>query len=135
MRSLVAEDDATSRLVLRTFLANFGECTLVQNGHEAVEAVKSAYLNRQGFDLVCMDLRMPVMVGHEAIKQIREFESAQNILRPSKVLVTTAMTDMESITHALLGKCNAYLMKPIDLKWLRKELEEPGLVQPAMAKA
>ncbi len=135
MHFLIAEDDETNRLVLKTFLSRFGKCTVVKDGREALEAMQSAYLQRQGFDLVCMDLKMPAMDGHEAIKKIRGFELEQGILRPSKILVMTAMTDMANITQALLGKCNAYLMKPIDLRLLQAELEELGVLEPASIKA
>ena len=78
-----------------------------------------------------MDLYMPVMDGHQAIREIRAFEAEQGVLRPVKLLVTTAQTDMASITQALLGKCIAYLMKPIDLRVLKSELAELGLIAAA----
>ena len=72
---------------------------------------------------------MPVMNGHEAIREIRQYERANGILRPTRIFVTTALDDMASVTEALLGKCNAYLMKPIDLNILRQELQAVGLTK------
>jgi two-component system chemotaxis response regulator CheY len=129
MRSLVAEDDATSRMLLQKFLSKFGECDIAVDGKEAVRTVKAARLAKRGYDLVCMDLNMPIMNGQEAIREIREHESTAEVLRPTKIIVTTAQTDLGSITMALLGKCNAYLMKPIDTRKLQSELQEIGLIK------
>ena len=128
MRSLVAEDDKTSRTILRHFLSQFGECDVVEDGRQAVEATHKARQQRKGYDLVCMDLRMPEMNGHEAIREIRRQEATAGVLRTTKIIVTTAHSDMESITQALLGKCNSYLVKPIDTRKLLSELQELGLV-------
>jgi two-component system chemotaxis response regulator CheY len=129
MKCLVAEDDATCRALLHKFLSKYGECDIVVDGREAVLAVKSARLKNRNYDLVCMDLRMPVMDGQEAIREIRAQEAEAGALRTAKVIITTSLSDMDSITHALLGKCNAYLMKPIDTGKLLAELRELGLVK------
>jgi two-component system chemotaxis response regulator CheY len=129
MRCLVAEDDATSRVLLQRFLSKYGECDIAVDGKEAVQSVKAARQAKRSYDLVCMDLHMPVMNGQDAIREIREQEAAAGILRPAKIIVTTAQTDMGSITLALLGKCNAYLMKPIDTRKLSSELQAVGLLK------
>lgn len=128
MRSLIAEDDATNRFLLKTYLSKFGSCATVSNGQEAIGVFKSAYRERQGFDLVCMDLHMPVLDGHDTIRFIRQFEAEQGVLTAVRILVTTTLTDMDNITQALLGKCNAYLMKPIDLGTLHSQLQVLGLL-------
>jgi two-component system chemotaxis response regulator CheY len=129
MKCLVAEDDATCRALLHKFLSKYGECDIVVDGREAVLAVKNARLTNRNYDLVCMDLRMPVMDGQEAIRAIRAQEAEAGALRTAKVIITTSLTDLESITHALKGKCNAYLMKPIETGKLLAELRELGLVK------
>jgi len=129
MRSLVAEDDATSRVVLQKFLSKFGDCDIVVNGRDAVQAVKKAQLEHRVYDLVCMDLHMPVMDGQEAIREIRTQEADADTLRKMKIIVTTALSDMGNITNALLGKCNGYMMKPIDITKLRAELKDLGLLK------
>jgi two-component system chemotaxis response regulator CheY len=129
MKSLVAEDDATNRKLLNTFLSRYGECDIAVNGKEAVEAVNLARKNHRSYDLVCMDLRMPVMDGHEAIREIRKQEAIAGVVKAAKIIVTTVHTDMESIAGSLLGGCNAYLVKPIDTAKLKKELKALGLIQ------
>jgi len=129
MKCLIAEDDATSQVLLLGVLSQFGECDIAVDGKEAVEAVNKARQNRRSYDLVCMDLHMPVMDGQEAIREIRKQEAEAGVLKTVKIVVTTALSDMDSITNALLGKCNAYLMKPIDARKLLSELQELGLTK------
>ena len=129
MKSLVAEDDATNRKVLRAFLSRYGECHLAIDGNEAVNAVLLAMQSHREYDLVCMDLRMPQMDGQEAIREIRKQEDAREVSKRAKIIVTTIHTDTASIASALLGRCDAYLVKPIDTAKLRKELISLGLIQ------
>jgi two-component system chemotaxis response regulator CheY len=128
MKSLVAEDEATSRTLLKKFLSRYGQCDVAADGKQAVEAAQLASQSRNSYDLICMDLRMPVMDGHEAIREIRKQEAAIRGASASKIIVTTAHTDTESITGALLGRCNAYLVKPVDIAKLLAELKVLGLV-------
>jgi two-component system chemotaxis response regulator CheY len=127
-KSLVAEDDATNRVLLQTFLSRFGECQIAEDGRQAVQAVKEAREARMSFDLICMDLRMPVMDGLDAIREIRAQEKAVAAFKTAKIFVTTAHSDMESITAAMEGRCDAYLIKPIDTEKLLGELKAAGLV-------
>jgi two-component system chemotaxis response regulator CheY len=129
MRSLVAEDDATNRKLLKTFLSRYGSCDIATDGNEAVNAVCLARQNHQSYDLICMDLRMPVMDGQEAIREIRKQEVAAGVEKLAKIIVTTIHTDTDSIAGALLGRCNAYLVKPIDTAKLKTELKALGLIQ------
>jgi two-component system chemotaxis response regulator CheY len=129
MKSLVAEDDATNRKLLKTFLSRYGECDIAVDGNEAVNAVLHAIQSGREYDLVCMDLRMPKVDGQEAIREIRREEAANHVAKTARIIVTTVHTDTESIAAALLGRCDAYLVKPIDTAKLKKELIALGLIQ------
>lgn len=129
MKSLVAEDDATSRKLLHTFLSRYGECDIATDGEEAVNAVRLAHQNRQNYDLICMDIRMPKMDGQVAIQEIRKLEAATGITKTARIIMTTADSNMDTFASALLGRCNAYMVKPIDITKLIKELKAFGLVQ------
>jgi len=128
MKSLVAEDEATSRKVLQAFLSQFGPCDIAVDGKEAVDAVRFARQNSESYDLVCMDLRMPEMDGQAAIREIRKQEITACTLKDVKIIVTTAHSDIESITEALKGRCDGYLVKPIDTGKLHTDLKAFGLV-------
>ena len=70
MKTLIVEDDFTSRAVLQTFLSRYGECHIAVNGWEAVEAFRIALESGPRYDLICMDIMMPGMDGREAVQDM-----------------------------------------------------------------
>jgi two-component system chemotaxis response regulator CheY len=129
MKSLIADDDATNQKLLYTFLSDLGECNIVDNGVAAVNAVREARKKRQSYDLVCMDLKMPGMDGHEAIHEIRRWEQKDYASKIARIIVITAHTDVDNIFAAMMGHCDAYLAKPIDITILRSKLKGLGLIR------
>ena len=117
MKTLIVEDDFTSRLFLQTFLSRYGECHIAVNGKEAVDAFRAASDRGQRYDLICMDIMMPEMDGREAVRQIRAIEEAKGILSTygSKIVMTTAVDDVREVIRCFRELCDAYLIKPIDL--------------------
>jgi two-component system, chemotaxis family, chemotaxis protein CheY len=115
MRILIVEDDATSRLLLKKMLDAYGSCDVVVNGKEAVEAFGRASKEGSRYALVCLDIMMPEMDGQATLKVLREMEQAAG-LRPSqsaKIVMTTALRDLENVTTAYRELCDGYLVKPI----------------------
>ncbi len=131
MKTLIVEDDFTSRLVLHTFLSRYGECHIAVNGREAVAAFRTALEHGQRYDLVCMDIMMPEMDGREAVKQVRALEEANGILSTSgaKIIMTTAVSDITEVARCFEQLCDAYLVKPINLAELLKQVKSYQLVQ------
>src|SRR5579871_5572526 len=101
MRTLIVEDDFTSRLLLQTFLSPYGECHIVVNGQEAVAAFRAARKSGEYYDLICMDIMMPEMDGQAAIQEIRSIEEAGGTLSSSgvKIIMTTAVDDAKSVVR------------------------------------
>ena len=130
MKTLVVEDDFTSRLVLHTFLSRYGECHIAVNGREAVEVFRSALDSGRGYDLICMDIMMEVMDGREAVRQIRELEESRGTLSTHgvKIIMTTAVQEVKEVVQCFKQLCDAYLMKPINLSELLKEIKSYHLV-------
>ncbi len=106
LRILAAEDMEINRFVLGDLLAEEGaEHTLVGNGAEAVAAVRR---NPDGYDLVLMDVQMPIMDGREATRQIKR-------LAPSlPVIALTAHALASERQLSIEAGMTAYLTKPID---------------------
>ncbi len=125
MKTLIVEDDFTSRLFLQTFLSRYGECHIAVNGKEAVAAYRIAIDQGSPYDLICMDIMMPEMDGQEAVKQVRALEEARGVLSHHgvKIIMTTAVTDMKEVMHSFQELCDAYLFKPIDTAKLLSELK------------
>jgi CheY-like chemotaxis protein len=102
-RILIAEDNEINALVFASFLDEWGcETVIVPNGREAVE-----FLRAGDFDLVLMDIYMPVMNGIEATREIRRFN--QDI----PIISLTASDLREDIDQAIDSGVNGYLLKPV----------------------
>jgi two-component system cell cycle response regulator DivK len=117
-RVLVVEDNVDNRRILVYRLKRIGEFEIVEaaNGAEALEAVRSS----QPPDLIFMDLKMPVMDGWEATRQIRQLDGGASI--PIIALTAQAMAGDEQ--KALAAGCNDYLAKPIvDLNVVKAKIE------------
>jgi len=113
-RILVAEDNAINQFVLQELLEPSGaHIVMVDNGQEALDAVKA-----QPFDLVLMDMQMPVMDGLEATVKIREFLSAASL----PIIAVTANAMAEDKDKGFACGMNDYLTKPIDPESLLRAL-------------
>ena len=130
MKTLIFEDDFTSRLLLQTFLARYGECHIAVNGKEAVRAFAVASENGSPYDLICMDIMLPEMDGKEALKRLRSIEEERGIFstKGAKVIMTTAATEMKDIVSSFQDLCDAYLFKPIDTGKLLEHVRTFGLL-------
>ena len=131
MRILIVEDDFTSRIFLQSLLSPFGDCDLIEDGDQAVKAFKLAVSEEKPYDLICLDIMMPNVDGHEALKQIRAIEHEKGV-KPKdevKVIMTTALNDPKNVVKAYYeGGATAYLAKPIEKDSLLKAIREMGLI-------
>ena len=129
MRILVVEDSFISRRLLCRFLEPFGEIDVAINGKEALQAAAHEVESGSPYDLICLDIIMPEMDGHEALKEIRKVESNAGIPvgMGSKVIMTTALEDHKSIREAFRHSADGYVVKPIEKKKLISTLQELGL--------
>jgi len=131
MKSLIVEDDFTSRVILQKMLLPYGETHIAVNGREAVQAFRQALKHHMPYDLVCLDIMMPGMDGHEALKRIRKVEEEEGVdgLRGVKIIMTTSVDDPKSIIEAFKSQCEAYLLKPVETAQIKVHLQKFGLVE------
>jgi two-component system chemotaxis response regulator CheY len=131
MKSLIVEDDFTSRLLLQELLKDFGPAHIAVNGKEAVKAIEEAHKNGDApYQLICMDIMMPEMDGQTALKQIRDFEVLHGIMSTdgATIIMTTALNDMKNVSNAYQSLCDGYLVKPISKKQLHQQLQKLELI-------
>lgn len=131
IRILIVEDDFISRTVLQHLLSEYGRCDIAVDGQEAVEAFKRSWGESKPYDLICMDIMMPGLSGHEALRQIRNFEAEMAIDTSvqTKVIMTTALNDHKSVSDAFdKGGASSYFVKPIDQEKFIEELRLLGLI-------
>ncbi len=131
MKALIVEDDFVSRLLLQEYLKQHTMAHIAVNGHEAVEAVRAAINAFEPYDLICLDIMMPGMDGHEALREIRrlEAEPVAASLRPSKIVMTSALTDSANVVRANAGQCDYFLAKPITKNRLLEELRRLRVIR------
>jgi len=111
LRILVAEDNSTNQLVITKILERAGHIPhIVNNGQEALDA-----LNSDEFDLIILDMQMPIMGGIEAAK-IYNFSTPKEKRVP--VIILTANATMEALSECEDAKVDAYLTKPINIQKL-----------------
>jgi two-component system chemotaxis response regulator CheY len=129
MKTLIVEDDFTSRLLLQEILKSYGPSHIAVNGKEAVEAVRLALETGEPYGLICLDIMMPEMDGQQALKEIRALEEARGIFSSdgAKIVMTTALGDLANVLAAYRSLCDAYLTKPIQKAKLLEELNKLGL--------
>jgi two-component system, chemotaxis family, chemotaxis protein CheY len=131
MKTLIVEDDFLARSLLSTLLSEYGVCHVAVNGREALEAIERAFEGNNPYDLICLDIMMPVMDGQEALLELRKMEEHRGIrgLDTTKVIMITAIDDSKNIMKAFRqGQCEAYLTKPLDRTKLVSHIRELGLI-------
>ena len=118
-RVLAAEDNPTNQLVLRTVMELFGlDLTVTSNGHEAVETWRGGE-----FDLILMDIQMPIMDGREATRAIRAIELAEGRGR-TPIIALSANAFQHQIDDYLAVGMDGHIAKPIELSNLQKVLRQ-----------
>ncbi|MBU1168231.1 MAG: response regulator [Proteobacteria bacterium] len=130
MKTLIVEDDFTSRLLLQELLKSYGQQHIAVNGEEAVEAVQKALEDDEPYDLICLDIMMPKKNGQQALKEIRAHEEARGIFSSdgSKIIMISALDDMKNLGAAYTNLCDAYLVKPIAKAKFILTLQELDLI-------
>ena len=130
MKILIAEDDFASRNAIKNFLKQYGECDITVDGSEAIDAFMMTLEMGERYDLVCLDVMMPVMDGYQALQGIRNLEKANGIAGKdaAKIIMTTALNEERNVKKAFEMGCTVYCAKPIDMDKLKKALEKLELI-------
>ncbi|ACL03714.1 PAS/PAC sensor hybrid histidine kinase [Desulfatibacillum aliphaticivorans] len=110
---LLVEDSETNRFVIRAYLKDTPwHIDMAENGERALAKFKS-----KKYDLVLMDIQMPVMDGYTTIRKIREWEQEHRNVRAS-IIATTIFASKDDETKCLEAGANSYLAKPVKKKAL-----------------
>jgi len=130
MKTLIVEDDFTSRVLLQEILKGYGTSHIAVNGREAIAAVHMALEANEPYDLICLDVMMPEMDGHAALREIRGLEKSKgaSLQKTARIIMTTSVSDKEKVLEAINAQCDYYLVKPVQKKILIRELQRLRLI-------
>ena len=119
MRFLCAEDNELNAEILTELLKIEGaECTICENGEEILKTFEKSAPG--DYDMILMDVQMPVMNGYEATKAIRR--SSHELAKTIPVIAMTANAFSEDIQNSLAAGMNAHVSKPVEMKVLEKTI-------------
>ena len=119
MKFLCAEDNELNAEILTELLKIEGaECTICENGEEVLKAFEQSAPG--DYDMILMDVQMPVMNGYEATKAIRR--SSHELAKTIPIIAMTANAFSEDIQHSLAAGMNAHVSKPVEMKVLEKTI-------------
>ncbi len=129
LRALVVEDSPTDRLVLKKCLSGVADCDFAEDGKAALACFESALAEKRPYSLVCMDVLMPVMDGHEAVEAIRGIEEAAGRAKEDcvKIVMVSSLFDRENLLKGI-ANWDGYLSKPIRRQDVLDQLSIIGVV-------
>lgn len=137
MRMLLADDDLVGRITLQEMLTPYGVVHVAVNGVEAITAVRHALTAGKPYDLILMDLLMPVMGGQQALSEIRALERKRNGADApgAKVILVTGLHAKngagrvgQKLLQQMQEQSDGHLEKPVAQRALTKLLQKLGLI-------
>lgn len=131
MKSLIVDDELTTRMMLKKILYPFGVCDTESNGKEAIQAFWLAMKDKSPYDLICLDIMMPEVSGKVVLKKIREIEKKSGIPDHQKVSIfmVTSINDSKVIMDTIVKYgCDSYILKPISKQKVLFQLKQFDLI-------
>ena len=120
LKILIADDTAVNLSLATKLLIRRGhDIIAVENGLQAFEAFKEG-----SFDVVLMDIHMPVMDGLESTAKIREYEASETSRPPTAIIAMTANNEQSDHEIYLKSGMNGIITKPLDIKTVVSQIRE-----------
>ena len=125
---LVAEDDRMSRAFITEFMTAYGSVDAATNGMEAVDRFIESIKSKKPYDLLCLDIMMPKVDGLKVLQVVRELEEQQHIEKKIKIIMMSALSEVDYVQEAFRLGCDAYAAKPIDTETVIEAMLNLGLI-------
>lgn len=127
MKALIVDDIEMNREMLAIFLEGYAAVIAAESGEDALDKVAEAMERGAYFDLICLDISMPGIDGHETLRRIRELETARGAERAKVFMVTASSSPDDMVDALVVGGCDDYLTKPLIQKNFQELLVRHGL--------
>lgn len=105
----------------------YGEMDVAVNGSEAIHLYEESIKSGTPYELIMLDIMLPLVDGQSVLYHIRKYEQHHPELSHVKVIVTSALGDLQTVKTMIKYRCDAYLRKPIDRNMLVEKLHELGI--------
>ncbi len=130
LRALVVDDDLIGRLLLTKIVGAYGQTDVAVDGAEAVQAFTMALDADAPYDVIFLDIVMPILDGHQALARIRAMEESRGIFGHAQVTVImiTAMEDSKNVIGSFREGAEGYIVKPVSPEAVEKQLRQCGLL-------
>ena len=122
-RVLLVDDNRINLKLLETFLTNkrkYSGIVQAEDGQQALDAVRAS---PQPFDVIFMDISMPVMDGFEATRAIRQFEDGKGVKPGAMIIALTGLASARDQSEVFNCGCDIYMTKPVSFKEVGKLLD------------
>lgn len=127
MKALIVDDCEMTRELISLPLMGHGIVDMAEDGEEAVSKVQAAINNEAPYTLICLDLNMPKMGGHEALRSIRQLESDGGVERSTVFMITSSSSPDDMVEALMSGDCDDYLTKPVMTNTFKELLRKHDL--------
>lgn len=112
-------------------MSEYGTCDIALDGMDTLDQFLEAMKQNASYDLLCLDIMMPKIDGIKVLKVIRELERQYHVApeRRVKIIMMTAIADVDYVDQAFTMGCDAYASKPIDIEKVREVMQSLGLIE------
>jgi len=124
---LIVEDNELSADILKVILQDREfSIETVDNGEKGINKFIESYENGNPYNIVFLDILMPIKNGQQVLEELRGFESGKKISDNEKVkiIMTTSVDNYENVYKSFKNKCDGYLIKPILKEKLFKLIDQ-----------
>ena len=130
MRILIAEDDRISRTFMKEFMKEYGQCDVAVDGMEALDLFMDAVKKEDPYRLICLDIMMPKVDGLKVLRVIRAMEKQHDVPQDkrARILMTTALADLDYVDQAFNLGADGYAAKPINTDKITEVIRNMGLI-------
>jgi two-component system chemotaxis response regulator CheY len=124
VRILVADDELVSRSKMQHIMQQFGDCDAVDDGRDAVEMFRAAWESPPPYDLICLDVHMPVVSGTKALRLIREAEEEMGLGSGARARIVMVTSDAghATVRSSLESGCDEYVVKPLNPERVKRKI-------------
>ncbi len=130
MKILIVDDDVISRRILSAICREFGDVDVACDGKEALAVFDAATKDEDPYELILLDIIMPVMDGEEVLRRIREIETEIGIFGKKKcrIVMSTSLKDKDHIMGSFREGCDGYIVKPFSKDGVIHDLKKQGII-------